>query len=176
MFSSAHIVALFLSSTALAQRNLPIELDYESQQVESVPSVDSVAFTFTGMVLAPDGKPDVGAVVVSSAGGQAVTDSDGKFLLDVQVPRAAKSIQITAIGRSDGELLAHKQVQLRAPSGVANVGSLELVESSFCSPSWLPTFGQAPGTNGLINALAVFDDGSGEALFAGGEFLTAGGI
>jgi len=32
------------------------------------------------------------------------------------------------------------------------------------------------GLNGPVDALAVFDDGSGPALFAGGRFTTAGGI
>lgn len=32
------------------------------------------------------------------------------------------------------------------------------------------------GMNGVVNALAVFDDGSGPALFAGGEFTSAGGV
>src|SRR5437870_1470682 len=32
------------------------------------------------------------------------------------------------------------------------------------------------GTNSSVNALAVFDDGSGPALYAGGTFDTAGGV
>ncbi len=32
------------------------------------------------------------------------------------------------------------------------------------------------GTDAGIHALAVYDDGSGEALFAGGDFVTAGGV
>ncbi|MCP4662397.1 MAG: hypothetical protein GY856_43925, partial [bacterium] len=32
------------------------------------------------------------------------------------------------------------------------------------------------GTSGDIKALAVYDDGSGEALYAGGKFVTAGGV
>jgi hypothetical protein len=35
--------------------------------------------------------------------------------------------------------------------------------------------GQAPNSNG-VNALTVFDDGSGPALYAGGYFTTAGGV
>jgi len=33
-----------------------------------------------------------------------------------------------------------------------------------------------PGMNGLVSALAFFDDGNGSALYAGGEFTTAGGV
>ncbi len=32
------------------------------------------------------------------------------------------------------------------------------------------------GTNGTVNALAVYDDGSGPALYAGGVFTSAGGV
>lgn len=39
--------------------------------------------------------------------------------------------------------------------------------------AWEPVGG---GFNGTVNALAVFDDGSGEALYAGGIFSTAGGV
>src|SRR5262245_14130350 len=44
-----------------------------------------------------------------------------------------------------------------------------------CAPSWRPTFGGLPGTDDEINALTVFDDGSGAALYAGGMFTVAGG-
>ncbi|HTE05015.1 MAG TPA: hypothetical protein VK824_02385 [Planctomycetota bacterium] len=44
-----------------------------------------------------------------------------------------------------------------------------------CQSDWLPTFGTlAVGT--VINALAVFDDGGGPALYAGGAFISAGGV
>src|SRR5258706_249548 len=45
-----------------------------------------------------------------------------------------------------------------------------------CSqPSSMPTLGGPPGTSGVLYSLAVFDDGSGPALYAGGNFTTAGG-
>ena len=43
-----------------------------------------------------------------------------------------------------------------------------------CTPAWDPTIGQ-PGITGSVYALAVFDDGGGEALYAGGAFTQAGG-
>jgi hypothetical protein len=36
--------------------------------------------------------------------------------------------------------------------------------------------GLGSGANALVNALAVFDDGDGPALYAGGNFSTAGGV
>jgi hypothetical protein len=41
--------------------------------------------------------------------------------------------------------------------------------------SWSP-IGNSGGMNGAVHALTVFDDGAGPALFAGGEFTTAGGV
>ena len=45
-----------------------------------------------------------------------------------------------------------------------------------CDLSWIPTFGFFPGVNQEVLALAVYDDGSGPALYAGGGFSTAGGV
>lgn len=43
--------------------------------------------------------------------------------------------------------------------------------------SWSPLWGPSgEGTDGEVRALAVFDDGTGPALFAAGEFSTAGGV
>src|SRR6185295_13493208 len=42
-----------------------------------------------------------------------------------------------------------------------------------CSPTW--TVLTPPGLNDSANAMAVFNDGSGPALFVGGAFTTAGG-
>lgn len=43
-----------------------------------------------------------------------------------------------------------------------------------CSPAWLPTFGGLPGVNADVLASAVFDDGSGPALYVAGAFQVAG--
>jgi len=43
-----------------------------------------------------------------------------------------------------------------------------------CQPRYEPTFGEAPGTNGTIEAMVVFDDGTGPALYAAGDFSRAG--
>ncbi len=42
---------------------------------------------------------------------------------------------------------------------------------------WVPlTSGTSGGENNGVNALTVFDDGTGPALYAGGKFTTAGGV
>ncbi len=43
-----------------------------------------------------------------------------------------------------------------------------------CEPHWEGGFGQ-PGTDGVVYAEVVFDDGSAPALYAAGSFATAGG-
>src|SRR5258707_909258 len=49
--------------------------------------------------------------------------------------------------------------------------------ASGCQPAWLPTFGGQPGIGASnVFALATFDDGSGPALYAGGDFTSAGGM
>lgn len=46
-----------------------------------------------------------------------------------------------------------------------------------CPPEWLPTFGGQPGIGpSNVFALATFDDGGGSALYAGGDFTSAGGV
>jgi trimeric autotransporter adhesin len=67
-------------------------------------------------------------------------------------------------------------------AGIALLGLQGLVHgqagagTSACEPSWIPTFGQAPGADDTVSALASFDDGSGPALVVGGSFLKAGGV
>jgi hypothetical protein len=45
-----------------------------------------------------------------------------------------------------------------------------------CQTHWLPTFGGCSGANGQVRSFATFDDGTGEALYVGGEFGDAGGV
>ena len=48
--------------------------------------------------------------------------------------------------------------------------------SQACTPAWEPTFSGATGLSDDVHALAVFDDGSGPALYAAGYFLSAGEV
>ncbi|MGP1347500.1 MAG: hypothetical protein ACTS3F_12660 [Phycisphaerales bacterium] len=45
-----------------------------------------------------------------------------------------------------------------------------------CEPAWSDAFAGAAGMNLTVNTLAVYDDGTGPALYAGGFFTTAGGV
>src|SRR5262245_52644964 len=129
-----------------------------------------------GLVLTPDGSPVEGAVVVSSAGGKAVTDVAGRYRLDVEVPPDATSVQVTALGKAGGSLVASTNVLLNGATRSARVESLSLSLVTSCSPSWQPTFGGVPGTFGSTFALAVFDDGAGLALYVGGTFGVVAGL
>ncbi|MCW5757097.1 MAG: hypothetical protein KIT54_07675 [Phycisphaeraceae bacterium] len=45
-----------------------------------------------------------------------------------------------------------------------------------CEPQWAEGVFGVSGISGTVYALVVFDDGTGEALYAGGRFTTAGGL
>ena len=176
LVSSVHLAALLLGPVALAQSVLPVELGPEIEQREGIPSSDFVAITFEGFVGAPDGTAAEGAVVVSSAGGQAVTDALGSFRFEADLPLDATSVRITAVGRAGQNLLASEDVSLPAASAHVWVGQLQLARGSTCHPGWLPTFGGEPGMSSSVSSLTVFDDGDGPAFYAAGGFFSAGGV
>lgn len=47
--------------------------------------------------------------------------------------------------------------------------------SEDCTSAWVPVFAGTDGVDDWVEAMVVFDDGSGPALYAGGRFTTAGG-
>jgi hypothetical protein len=49
-------------------------------------------------------------------------------------------------------------------------------EERLCAPQWAQGLSELAGTDSTVNAYAVFDDGSGPALYAGGSFGIAGGV
>ena len=141
----------------------------------------SLHVVFEGFVLEPDGAPAPGATVTSSAGGKAITDSNGQYRLEAEVPLAAQSVQITAVGRTDASHSASTRFALASASGVAWVDPLQLVPSS-CQPRWIPTFGggepgvKEPGATGLVSAVVEFDGGSGPEIYVAGQFSVAGNV
>jgi hypothetical protein len=151
-----------------------LERQVGPERIEDAES--SVAVVLEGFVDGPDGAPVEGAVVVSSAGGRAVSDASGHFRLETKVPLGAESVQLTAAGGKSAGLTTSRRVELPGWAGTVRVGSLELAMGSSCSPEWLPTFGGAPGTTSSIRAVAVYDDGGGSALYVGGAFFIAGGV
>ena len=143
---------------------------------EASSQMKSVRITFEGSVELPNGAPAKGAVVVSSAGGQAVTDASGVYALDVDLFHGVDEVQITAVGGVGEKLIASRSISVPAKSPRVSLSPMELVQGSVSSPSWLPSLGGQPGTNGTVNSFVVFDDGSGAALYVGGSFSTVGGV
>jgi len=131
--------------------------------------------TIAGVALLPDGSPAAGAVVISSLGGQSVSRLDGSFAFGLSVPSEAVSISVSAVVTFDGRSYSGSvAVSPLVHDGFTDSGVIRLNES--CRDlDWLPTFGTNAGVSREVRAFAVFDDGSGPALFAGGGFTFAGG-
>jgi len=125
-----------------------------------------------GLVRAPDGAPAVGAVVLSSAGGQAVTDGEGRFRLALTLPIEADEVQLTAVRGATAPGLRTGVASLRvgglSPGGPIAVGTLRLSSGTTCIPTWLPTFGQSAELNNVPFDMEVFDDGDGPAIYLAG--------
>src|SRR5262249_6825181 len=140
---------------------------------------DRERVVFEGFVLTPDGGPAEGVMVLCSAGGKALTDAAGDYRLEVEVPLDATSVQVTAVGRAEENQVASTSVPLShaARARPMNLGPLQLVRKSSCSPRWLPAFGGEPGTKlGEIDSMALYDDGAGLELYVGGNFASIGGV
>ncbi|MCA9285921.1 MAG: hypothetical protein KDA22_11930 [Phycisphaerales bacterium] len=131
-----------------------------------------------GSVALADGTPVPQAVVVTQLGGQGVSGADGAFGFEVEVGRQTTSLNVTAVASIRGvTYTGTKLVSPVALDGVTDAGEISVTANAPRDPTWLPTFGGAPGMNGSVNALTTFDDGSGDgpALYAGGTFTAAGG-
>jgi len=57
----------------------------------------------------------------------------------------------------------------------AALAAPSIPQAAHCPPSWIPTFGALPGVDGTVYSMTTFDDGSGPALYVGGNFAHAGG-
>src|SRR5262245_29588913 len=141
--SLASLTVLAFGHSSSAQGAPLVERDADAARIEEVDA--PVPIVLEGFVLAPDGTPAEGAVVVSSAGGQAITDQDGHYRLSVGAPIAAQSVQVTAAGSGSKSLLATTNVALSPALGPVYVAPLALAPATTCQPSWLPTFGRQPG-------------------------------
>jgi trimeric autotransporter adhesin len=81
-----------------------------------------------------------------------------------------------ALAQSPGSQ-PHRPEAIDSPAtGDVEVYDPSSIAFGLCEPGWLPMFGGGPGVGNVVRALAVFDDGTGEALYVGGDFVTAGGV
>ncbi len=175
LISMLSVLAMMPVRSVSAQ-DFVIHLDTRPAEVDH--SGSRLPIVFEGVVFEPDGAPAAGTVVVTSAGGKAVTDRNGLFRLETRVPIDARTVQISAFGRGSLDLGARKSVELCAVGRDTwvQVGALWLAPEVSCQTAWLPTFGEQPGVDGVIRDLAVFDDGGGPALYVGGSFQIAGNL
>ena len=131
-----------------------------------------------GRVTFGDGTPAAHAVVVSSLGGQCVTGSGGSFGLEVNVDGAPTSIDVSVVATvNDVTFVGAASISAIEVDGITDAGRITVVPGATCPPAWLP--GLAGGSfDGRVNAVAVFDDGSGNgpSLVIGGSFNSVGGV
>ncbi len=131
-----------------------------------------------GSVLFPDGSPAEDAVILTQFGGNGVSLGDGSFSFEVIPERGASALQVTAVAARAGINYTGKALITPIVFDVANdAGTIVLTASAECvgELGWLPGFGM-PGVSDTVAALTVFDDGNGPALYAGGQFTSAGGV
>ena len=130
-----------------------------------------------GRALEVGGQPASGAVVLSSLGGSAATNTEGAFRLAIDVPRETREMTVTVVHGSGVQATSASRALTVPGNGTTlEVGTLQLAEAAACAPAWLPTFGPRPGFYYRGEALAVYDDGAGPALYVGGYLQDAGGV
>lgn len=134
----------------------------------------------TARLVNESGTPLAGAILVSSAGGQVVTDDDGLAELEIAVDRSADSVHVTGFASERGRCL-QGNTTVGLTKSVDNriaAGTIMLSSRIECEPEWIPTFGTYTATTCIVHTATVFDDGSGggPALIVGGEFILASGV
>jgi hypothetical protein len=134
---------------------------------------------FTGVVVLADGTPVASAVVVTDFGGSATSGKGGVYELLLSLDDSQDSVTVSAIASLGGTTYQGSQVVSPVIAGESYEVDPIVVESKeeecIGGFGWLPGFAE-PGTDGVVRALTVFDDGTGPALYAGGGFTTAGGV
>lgn len=134
--------------------------------------------TVTGEVAGPSGQAVAGASVTSSTGQSTNTDESGAFSLPVEVGEAGEEVLITVFASSfDPPLVGVVRTSPLMPGDHIDLGRIRMVTYAVgCSNAdWVSLCVGMPDSNAYIAALAVFDDGTGPALYAGGRFTSAGG-
>lgn len=130
----------------------------------------------TGWALGPDGTPIGDAAVVTSAGGRTIRALGGGVELEVELQPEAREAQPTGINLVDESHLLVSNFSTPWHMSAPTARASHLTVATGCEPSWVPAFGSLPGCGSPIDALTVFDDGSGPAVYAGGNFTSAGGV
>jgi RHS repeat-associated protein len=145
-------------------------------------SSGSTDTTVTGTVTFATGQPAPGARVMISGheGPEVLTAADGSFSVsgvDVSLGEPV-SVEVR-LDLARGFLRARVDWLVPVPGGVTAAGTLVLMApcAAGADPDLFPGIGVGGVVNARIMAMVVFDDGMhGASLYAGGDFIRAGGI
>ena len=97
----------------------------------------------------------------------------GTFWLEAGIEVVELEIPPEAYGIPEPRLWV--RAREHGPAGDRHAAGKCLTSASQVGCAWQPGFHVAD-LDGLVNAMTVFDDGSGEALYVGGEFTAANGV
>ena len=111
--------------------------------------------------------------LASTALAQASRKSTEDF---VMVPPGATSTTAIEVPPHGSSASAHSTVERTQQRPGLQRFPLALDANASCAASWVSTFGGLPGLSGPSRTAILFDDGSGTALYVGGDFMSAGGI
>ncbi len=173
-FPLVALLALFAS----AENNSATVSSLESMESLDGVVVDREKRTLHGVVVREDGSAAFEAVVTTSDGGEGVTDESGYFSIDVNVSLGANPITLSARGADGSFGSAEVQGLSSSEDWVPPIVLLLPVDGSL---NWLPAAGAQPGVHkpmavSRIDAMVVFGEGRARSLYAGGNFISAGGI
>jgi hypothetical protein len=143
---------------------------------------DTVLTTVEGFVEFEDGTPVDGANVLLPSGGEsAITDADGFFSIDASVSATTTNLGVfvdVVVGNETWNGEVHGLASFA--DGVTDAGIIkvlpppceaEWVDGHFCPPG---VYGQDNATPWHVESITRWGDGSGDALYVGGEFTVAG--
>lgn len=187
----AVLVSLLMGASAAFATDCPEDLNGDGH-VDGVdlarvlaawgPCVPVPATTFSGSTARSDGSPIPGAVIITNLGGTASSGKTAQFSLEASIPASTTTITLTAVASIDGQtLMGQLEFSPVVPGSVNTVGVVTLSLRPACDSgfAWLPRGVGAPGLGSLysyVQAMCVFDDGTGPALIVGGSIDTANGI
>jgi len=136
------------------------------------PAAGGTTTQLTGRVELPSGVPASGARVriLGRAGVEGTSIADGTFSFPVTaVETDAKWTVVAELSQATTTLIAVAPQIAPVPGGTTDVGTLRLKAScDLAADSAL--FGEV-GVAGRVRALAIYDDGTGPALYLGGNAL-----
>ena len=164
---AAAILCVCFSTHAFADRQLT------TPGIVAADTAPLRPFTVAGEIIDEHANPAPGVTVtILTYGGESITDELGRYIIDTRIPFDADAISIAASlpDEHTGQRVTTRTASIEHDDPFLDVGVLEM-RSDECAPAWVNEIGML-GMNNWVEALTVFDDGSGDgpALYAGGNF------